>query len=198
MMARVSNVEAYRQWTLDEEAEPADLVARLTSFEPTPAMLAGTAFHAAIENAPVGEHAALSHDGYTFHFECEASIYVPRIRELRCGKRYGELFVSGQVDALEGLRVEDHKTTAYFSAERYLDGYQWRYYLDIFGANVFRWNVFEIKPSKDDDKAFTVAPPQFLEARRYAGLSRDCERLAQGYYEFASRHMPDLAPRIAA
>lgn len=190
MLARVSNIEEWRKWRSDEDATPADLVARLTSFQPTEAMLAGTAFHKALENAIPGEYSALEANGYTFLLEDDAEIYLPTVRELRCFGSYGPLRVTGQVDCLHGTRVEDHKTTAYLNAERYLEGCQWRFYLDIFGADVFRWNVFEIKPVRGEELTYTVGAPHTLEQHRYPGLHDDCMSLAAGFYDFATKHMP--------
>jgi len=189
MLARVSNIEAFRQWRLTDD-EPEALVQRLTAFEPTEAMLAGTAFHKALELAQPGEYDRLEANGYTFLLPEDCELYLPKVRELRCFRQYGPLTVTGQVDALEGKRIEDHKTTAYFAAERYLDGCQWRFYLDIFGADVFRWNVFEIRPVEGSPKTYTVSAPHELEAFRYPALHADCMELAEAYYEFAIKHLP--------
>lgn len=188
MLVRVSNIEAFRQWRLTDD-EPEALVQRLTALEPTEAMLAGTAFHKALELAKPGDYDRLEANGYTFLLG-DGEIYLPRIRELRCSKQFGPIRVTGQVDALEGVRVEDHKTTGYFTAEKYLDGFQWRFYLDIFGADVFRWNVFEIKPVRDQPNTYTVGAPHRLEARRYPALHDDCAALAADFYDFAIKHLP--------
>ena len=65
MLARVSNIEAYRRWKNwrplhDEDAEPTieDLVRQITVDDPSPSMQAGTAFHSAMEQAAEGEYAA--------------------------------------------------------------------------------------------------------------------------------------------
>lgn len=196
MLARVSNIEAFRYWRNDEDATTDDLVARLTTFEPTPQMLAGTAFHAALEAAVDGEHSTLYANGYTFHLP-DAELVLPSIRELRATGNYGALQVTGCVDALHGKRVDDHKTTSRFDAERYLAGYQWRFYLDLFGADVFRWNVFELRELKSH--VYEVAEPQTLETYRYPGLHEDCSRLAAEFHEFARVHLPDFdAIRLAA
>lgn len=189
MLTRVSNIETWRRWRADPDATPADLVARLTGFQPTDAMLAGTAFHKALELAQPGEYDRLEALGHTFLLP-DASLALPSVRELRCFGRYGPLRVTGQVDALYGTRVEDHKTTGYFSADGYLEGCQWRFYLDIFGADVFRWNVFELTAIKGQDKTYRVGEPHTLEQCRYPGLHDDCMDLARGFYEFAALHMP--------
>jgi hypothetical protein len=189
MLTRVSNIETWRRWRSDEDATPADLIARLTAFEPTEAMLAGTALHKALELAQYGAHDVLTANGYTFLMP-DASIEIPRVRELRCFGQYGPLRVTGQVDALEGLRVDDHKSTAVFNAEGYWDGCQWKFYLDIFGADRFRWNVFPLTPVRGKEKTYAVGEPQILEQCRYPGLHDDCMALARGFYEFAALHMP--------
>lgn len=193
MFARVSHIETFRRWRLDESQDAADLVARLTDFQPSEAMEAGTAFHKALELAKPGEYSVLTANGYTFRLDDDAAIALPSVRELRCGANYGPLHVSGQVDALFGKRIEDHKTTANFNADSYLEGCQWRFYLDIFGCDVFRWNVFEVTPVRGQDKTYVVDPPHLLEQFRYPGLHDDCMALAAGYYEFAARHLPVAA-----
>lgn len=190
MLARVSEIETFRRWREDPDASHDDLVHRLTNFQPTEAMQAGTAFHKALELADLGDYNVFEQDGYTFFLpDCE--LELPMVRELRCYLRYGPLNVTGQVDALYGLRVVDHKTTANFSADGYLEGCQWRFYLDIFGRDIFRWNVFEITPDRKIPKTYYVEPPHILEQRRYPGMHADCEALALDFYEFAKMYLPE-------
>ncbi|QDL27896.1 hypothetical protein [Stenotrophomonas maltophilia] len=118
--------------------------------------------------------------------DCE--LVLPTIREVRVYGEYGGLTVTGKVDCLDGKRVDDHATTSRFDAERYLAGYQWRFYLDLFGADVFRWKVFERK--KVGELKYRVSPPQLLEVTRYPGLHDDCMQLALDYLAFAEEHMP--------
>lgn len=208
MLARVSEVESFRRWLLDDEMPLEVLVARLRGEEPaSDRMVAGTAFHRALELAKVGEFDQLTADGFAFIFPGSAEIELPLIREVRSSKVYpqrdGTRFrITGQVDALEGLRIEDHKTTEQMDAEGYWLGWQWRFYLDIFGAQVFRWNVFEIRPAVDRSDAVAAAyraglspylayGPHRLEQYRYPGLTDDCARLASDFYEFARQYLPE-------
>lgn len=197
MLARVSSIETFRRWRDDDEQDAADLVARLTTHEPTEAMLAGTAFHKALEYAQPGGYETLESDGFVFILP-DAELALPDIRELRAFGRFGQLKVTGQVDGLHGKRVDDHKSTASFRPDGYLEGCQWRFYLDIFGADVFRWNVFEIAPVRNEDRVYTVKPPHILEQYRYPGLHDDCMDLARDYYEFAKIHLPNHNPNLRA
>lgn len=195
MLARVSSIETFRRWRQDEEQDAADLVARLTDFKPTEAMLAGTALHKALELATPGDYDELSADGYTFILP-DSALALPDIRELRAYGQYGALAVTGQVDGLHGKRVEDHKTTASFRPDGYLEGCQWRFYLDIFGADVFRWNVFEISELRDAAGVYTVKPPHILEQYRYPGLHDDCMDLSREFYEFSRLYLPNHTPNL--
>ncbi len=194
MLARVSSVEAFRQWKnwrplFDGQEEPTveDLVRFITEDEPTEAMMAGTAFHKAMELAQDGEHETFEANGYTFLLP-EAELSLPAIREMRAYGDYGGLTVTGQVDAVEGRIVIDHKTTGKFDPERYLDGCQWKFYLDLFEADEFRWNVFVIKET--EPQVYAVSVPQVLTAYRYPNMRADCEKLAADYLDFARMHMP--------
>lgn len=190
MLFRVSEVEQFRQWRDDEDMEVDTLLARMRGQEePSEQMTAGIAFHRALELADVGEATTLEANGYRFLIECDIALALPEIRELRGSKNYGSLTATGQVDALHALRIEDHKTTARFDPDRYLDGYQWRLYLDIFSARVFRWNIFEMRPI--EDRVYSVFGHHTLEQCAYPGLHEDCLNLATELFEFASVHMPE-------
>lgn len=209
MLCRVSEIEAFRRWREDEEAELDALVARLRGEEPpSDRMATGTAFHSALEVAELGEFDVLQVPGYVFHIEADVDLEIAGIRELRAHKVYavdgGELIVSGQVDALEALRIDDHKTTEQMDAEGYFAGYQWRYYLEIFAADRFRWNVFEIREASDrflrrlpaelaniDAAHFVIHGSHRLEQYRYPGMAEDCARLAADFYRFARLHLPE-------
>lgn len=190
MLFRVSEVESFRQFRDDEEAELSDFLARMRNeVPPSQAMLAGTAFHDVLEHAQVGELAAAEAQGFKFIIEVDTELALAPIRELRSSKQYGGLTVSGKLDALIGLRVEDHKTTGRFDPDRYLAGYQWRYYLSIFGAQVFRWNVFEMR--EIEPMTYLVHKFHTLEQCRYPAMESDCEQLAADLEQFARLHMPE-------
>lgn len=203
MYHRVSSVEAFRQWEADDDADTDALIASIRGLsEPSQAMRAGTAFHKILENAADTVHGPVEIDGFRFLFPAELEISLTQVRELRASKVYtvdGEpITISGQVDAIDGLRIEDHKTTGRFDADRYLAGYQWRLYLDIFGADVFRWNVFEIKEveSTGDSFGFDAPPPEYevcaqhtLEQFRYPNLGADCQALVERFARFVRLYL---------
>ena len=184
MLARVSHIEAFRQWRDDESATAEDLVERLNA-PATESMAAGTAFHRALELAEDGEYETLQANGFTFHVDADIDLQLPSIRELRASRHYGELEITGCVDATVGRRIDDHKTTGSFDPDRYLDGCSWKFYLDIFGADIFRWNVFVIRAHRSKARTYDVVDQHTLEQFRYPGLHEDCAALAHAYFETA-------------
>lgn len=198
MIFRVSEAELFRQWRDDEDMDVEMLLARLRGeAPPSQRMLAGTAFHAILECASTGEEIAeAEHAGFRFIIEADIELALTPIREYRASKLYPGITITGQLDHQDGLRIEDHKTTERFDADRYLSGYQWRYYLDIFGAKVFRWNVFEMR--EVEPGVYLVHHFHRLEQRRYPGMERDCEMLAVDLASFAHERMPERLVQVAA
>jgi len=200
MIYRVTSVCAFIEYERDEDASVEELIEKITGkFQASAAMQAGTAFHQFLEDAvsglEVSEAEAL---GHRFMFADALQVEVTPIRELRASKTYmvdGEpITISGQVDALDGLRIEDHKTTSRFDADRYLSGYQWRLYLDIFGATSFRWNVFEIDQLADDDMpTYLVKSIQRLEQCRYPELAADCQAAIERFARFVRQYIEGIA-----
>jgi hypothetical protein len=183
------------------EIELDELLRRLRRQEPpTPAMLAGTALHKALENAAAGEFAGLAADGYTFSFDTDVELDLPAIREMKATREYRidncAMTLVGKVDGIHGRRVDDHKLTERFDAEKYLDSYQWRIYLDVFGADEFRWNIFEARESAPQNYLIKAVHP--LKMHRYPGMTSDVERQLRSFLDFARTHLPERVLRLAA
>lgn len=207
--ARVSHVSAYARWKAQEDSTVDWLINDILSDKPSEAMLKGTAFHKFLEHAQEGESEVANVDGYSFLFAGDFDLYLPRMREWRKGKDYGGIIVSGQVDAIEHKTIYDHKTTERFDAENYLESWQHRFYLDIFEADRFIWNVWEMKhlgetaieePLEHDSQSGMMGSSQAYEVRalhkleqyRYPAMTQDCTELAQEYRDFARKYMPQL------
>lgn len=183
---RVSEVSAYARWRQDEDADLPALIAMLNGASAeSEAMRKGTAFHKALELSREGQSFdQIAQDGYTFCITGDFDLWIPPTREIRREKEYSGLTVSGQTDALIAATIYDHKTTERFDAENYLEGWQWKFYLDIFNANRFIWNVFEMK-EMDEPKHFCVHKLHKLEAYRYARMEEDCRDLCREFRTFA-------------
>lgn len=201
---RVSHLAAYARWKKEETDGIGWLYNSIFASESAESMSRGTAFHAALEKVLEGEYSTVEAQGYTFAFTCEAELYLPKTREIRRGKDYGGIIVSGQCDGIEGKRIIDHKTVQQFDAEYHLDGWQHRFYLDIFEADRFDWHIWEVGEIKSSTgktgditeydhfdgspaAAYEVYAHHLLTQYRYPALGEDCRRLALEFRDFAAR-----------
>ena len=195
-----TDIDALRWFRDDEEADLAALLDQLRrKLPPTESMLAGTALHKALEMAPDGEFKGLAADGYTFSFETDAELDVPAIREMKAERDYLAdnclVTLVGKVDGIHGRRIDDHKFTSRYDAERYLDSYQWRIYLSIFDADEFRWNVFEGRESAP--KNYIIHNIHSLRMHRYPGMEADIMRELEQFVAFARGYLPERIGKIA-
>lgn len=201
MRVSASDLDAFRYWRASEDADLGELIAQLRrETEPTESMRAGTALHTALENADPGEFKALEADGFVFELEIDGELDLPPIREI---KHTLELEIDGEpvtlvgkVDAVLGRRVDDHKFTSSWDAERFLASYQWRVYLEVFDADEFRWNVFEGR--KISAGFYRIGALHTLHMYRYPGMRQDIERELLAFLDFARIHLPERIERQKA
>lgn len=198
-----TDLDQLRYYRDADDMELADLIARLKHLMPSSeSMEAGTALHKALETAEPGNHKGFECDGFTFSFDGDFAIDLPELREMKATMtlEIGGVVVTlvGKVDAIHGKRIDDHKFTARFDADRYLTSYQWRTYLEIFNADVFRWNVFEAMESAPRNYIIRNFHP--LTMHRYPGMGEDVERELREFVAFARQHLPERfnAERAAA
>lgn len=203
-----TDLDQYRRFRADEEADLATFLDEMRKkIEPTPAMMAGTALHTALERAEPGEFKSLFAKGHLFLFPDGMELDLPDIRECKQTREWlidgVTATVVGKVDAMVGNRVDDHKLTSSFDAERFLSSYQWRIYLAIFGADVFRWNVFEGRAASDDPepgkpRTWFINHLHPLTMFRYPGMDEDVERELRLFVEFARQFLPERLTAEAA
>lgn len=187
--ASVLNLDSFRIWKDDEDLGIEWLRDRLLGTEETEQMRVGKAFHSALEAITEGEVGFIESNGYRFDFDWRnVELEISPMREIFISKQYGDVLVRGKVDSLTGPLVVDYKTTSQFDPDRLMNGYQWRYYLDMTGADRFRWEVFVMKET-DDPKVYLISDFHQLEQRRYPELEADCRKLALEYGKFAVAHL---------
>ena len=204
MRVSATDLDAFRYWRDSEDADLGELIARLRrELPPTEPMLAGTAFHKALELAPYGAHSELEANGYRFTLDLDCELDLPAIRELKFTR---DVVIDGELvtvvcvaDTMDGVTVSDHKLTGRFDADRYLAGYQWRVNLFVFPeAQRFRWNAFEGRQDPQDPKHYVVYALHPLPIDRYPELEADVIRELGEFLAFARVHLPERFQQVAA
>jgi len=183
----VTDLDQYLYW-LGLDDGPEWLIDRLTIFEPSPAMQAGSAFHGALELL-TNSASLLVHDGYKFNIQCDAEISLPSQRELKIERGIiPGIVLVGKVDALDGNRIVDYKLTERLDAERYVDSMQWRAYLMLFETNEFEYSIFEGSPDRGRELDYTIRAHHSLKFYSYPGMDSDVRKCAGELATFIERH----------
>lgn len=184
----VSQMDVFRAWEQDPEAQLGWLIKALTTREETEDMRRGLAFHKALETITAGEVDCVESSGYRFLFDGEFELPLLPFREAKGSKNYCGVEIRGRVDGISGSLILDHKASTWFDAEKYFKKYQWRYYLDIFKADKFKWYVWEMQEA-DDPMTYVVRDLHILEQYRYPELEQDCKKLAMRMKLFAEQYL---------
>lgn len=160
----------------------------LGEYQPSREMDIGTAFHACIENHT--SEWRVNAELYRFHpddmVEFERHLPQGMLPEIKLATVYDSIEpvqVSGIVDGIHGNWICDHKTSFKpFQVEKYQDSYQWRFYLDMFGCDVFQYNFAQLK---EQDGVIGIVTSHFLPLSRYPEMQKDLECLIADFLSFA-------------
>ncbi|CRL44463.1 hypothetical protein SGGMMB4_01591 [Sodalis glossinidius str. 'morsitans'] len=199
-MIRISatNLEAFRRWKANPDAELDEIVNYLLKkTPPTEAMAAGSAFHKVLETASLGELNIEQMDGFTFDFsKMESEIALPATRERKLTRQQmvnGErvTFV-GIVDAMDATTIYDHKLTGSLDPENYTDSLQWRCYLDWFSARKFTYNLFSKYQPAANPGTYLIKQFMPISFYAYPNMHRDVMAVAEEFIEFIKEYVPEL------
>lgn len=112
--------------------------------------------------------------------------------EFRGYKDYGRAIVTGCADMIDGVEIRDIKTKfSTPSDDDYINSCQWRYYLDIFGADVFHFDLFVFNGYKKEKHGYDVrelkltrhTPP--ITCYRYPEMEHDNVALLNQFMDWA-------------
>ena len=204
---RVTMLEKFRRFR-DQVSESYDteqsVVDSLTGkFEGNDLTNIGTAFHYVVEKGAYGKTVdrnliyakwgVLADDSQIKAFYLHAEDMQPFIPEVRLPKLFnsvlGEITISGCTDVLQGNVLRDTKCK--FSPPKmveYMDSYQWRIYLSIFGLDRFIYDVFEFSGHKECDERdvtnCTLKQHEPFECIRYENMENDIQTLINDFCEW--------------
>lgn len=122
--------------------------------------------------------------------------------EIRKWVDFGNVVVTGCADMIDGMEIRDIKTK--FSApsdKDYINSCQWRYYLELFGADTFHFDLFVFEGYSAEKHGTDVRglplyrhdPP--ITCYRYNGMEDDNRYLVKQFTEWAKyRNLIDKLP----
>jgi hypothetical protein len=189
----VTDLDGYLWYQRMEDMTAADFAKRLKHEGPTnDKMLKGTAWHKVLENPP-GTIDTIEKDGFTFKVDCDRAIVLPQVREIRASKTYHvagvDVTLTGGCDGITGNVVIDHKLSFNPELENYFESYQWRAYLDIYNADIFRYYVYS---AKGDGTEITIKDVLEFAVFRYPGMVSYLEQGIFNVVSFIKLQAPEM------
>ena len=112
--------------------------------------------------------------------------------EYRGYREYGRAIVTGCADMIDGVEIRDIKTKYSTPSDAdYINSCQWRYYLDIFGADVFHFDLFVFNGYSKEKHGYDVrgleltrhTPP--ITCYRYPEMENDNLALLNQFMDWA-------------
>jgi hypothetical protein len=198
-----SDVDTFRRFRDDDDFPVEALLRQLRRQEPaTLRMDAGSALHKILEEADIAagvlilDKAETVYNGnrFRFRFDLDAEVALAPVRELKRTRRMQvrghNVTLVAKVDLLDGLKVKDHKYAKGFDAENYVDSFQWRAYLDVFGADEFVYNIF-VGDLEAKTGVWVVDEFHAWSCFRYPGMEKDVFNQLDRFVEFCERFMPE-------
>lgn len=176
-----------------EDMTKEEMIARLLrTSKPEGKMLIGTAWHKVMENPP-DVIDSIEQDGFVFNVDCDATINIPQVREIRATKIYNvdgmQVRLTGGCDGITGNMVKDHKLSFNPNPESYFDSFQWRAYLDIYSADVFEYILYH---AAGEGNEITIKDVYRFNMYRYPGMIEDLERGIYDLLQFIKSNVPQM------
>ncbi|MCZ2855565.1 MAG: hypothetical protein O2U62_00560 [Candidatus Bathyarchaeota archaeon] len=177
-LVRTTAIEAFRRYLANgdndyyEITEQSVIDSVTGKFKGNEQTRIGTAFHGIVQHGeqfglPIENGYEFSIDGHSVGLSHEQRKIALDYRdehphayhEFRGYKDYGRAIVTGCADMIDGVEIRDIKTK--YSApsdSEYINSCQWRYYLDIFGADVFHFDLFVFHGYDKEKHGYDVRP----------------------------------------
>lgn len=197
----VTMLDTYVHGMADEAMSSAQLAdALFTRQKPSQAMRVGTSFHRLLEKGlPESEcwqpQLLANPDQRGIYFilpdDLSGTIELGEVREQRYEWQiFDDVVLVGKIDAETATKVIDHKLTARFDPERYMDSLQWRAYLAMRDKAHFSYQVFEHSglPSEPDALGHypvLIKAYHCLEQYRYTGMLDEVKDVVHDLARFA-------------
>ena len=166
-----TGVDGFRFWRGAETYTTEDYLKRILGADASAAMTLGIDFeNHLMYQLGFGE-------GPTINLNGSIKVDRPHAVQMWVSKHYEignfRVKVLGKVDAIHGRKVIDWKTTGKgIEADKYLDSYQWRFYLDMLpGYDLFRYEVFRL--SRPSSRGVDVIDQARFDVSRYPGMGVD-------------------------
>ncbi|MEG1685956.1 MAG: hypothetical protein RR319_08465 [Bacteroides sp.] len=217
-LIRVTQLEKFRRYITehsDYDTEQSVIDGITGAFKGNEYTFIGTAFHRIVEGdysgiEKIDNGRIFNIDGNKVFYDlaqCNTAVNYAKsmpnaFHELREYQEMQGVMITGCADIINGFTIRDIKTKySPIKDTDYTDSCQWHFYLDLFGADTFMFDLFEFVGYKKDKHGLDVrgleirpySPP--IVCYRYAGMEQDNNYLIREFIEWAKfRNVFDKLP----
>ena len=160
------------------------------------AMKCGSAFHALLEHDFDYDLARSQGFNFLFSDALDGTIELGDVREQKYVTRiFDDVDLVAKIDAETSSKLIDHKLTAVFDPEKYMDAYQWRAYLLVKEYDNFKYQVFEHSGLDTVVNGLTevkIKSYHELSQHSYLNMESDVKALVREVADFAKFWKPRL------
>jgi len=188
---------SFRRWQECDYAELCDemeteLIAQIKGeFSPTPAIVIGQAYDSLIQNprlAAGGVFYEADHLLFTTEAVDALLAHVDRrgLFQVKTTQYFGRsINVVAKVDYIFGSQISEFKTTlGQFSAEKYMDSFQWRIYLLLFEAARLTYYVACLQEEEYPQPLFSIRALETMNLYAYPQLENDVKALVHDFADY--------------
>lgn len=160
------------------------------------AMKCGTAFHALLEHDL--NYEVTKEMGFNFLFSegLDGTLELGDVREQKYVTRiFDDVNLVAKIDAETSSKLIDHKLTAAFDPDKYMDAFQWRAYLLVKQYDNFKYQVFEhsgLDKVVDGLTEVKIKSYHELHQHSYQNMESDVKALVREVADFAKYWKPKL------
>ncbi len=199
MRISATTLEAYRLWREqdpdDEWMSEAELIATITDEAiRTLPMQIGLSYHAILEHPEPCRTlwGGYEHDGILFDSEpvdqmlerIQPGVFEVKTTASLAVPGAGMITLVAKADHLVGLHCDEFKTTlSGFDAAKYMDSYQWRVMVLLFGCTSVSYHIALIK---EGEKAIALKSIESFDVYPYADLERDVRSLLREFVHYVN------------
>lgn len=169
---------------------------------------AGIAVHSFIEKCGCGEFSRRVNNKFNFLFRADKwrcliktdkdiTITLPGRREEWINKQFGDVLISGRVDARGNYVIHDLKTTSDCNLERYMASMQWKMYLWMTGCKQFVYDIIEVK-IYEDKRIILIKDYIKLKLYSYVGMEEEIIDTLTEYSLFLDSIKDKIRDKVAA
>ena len=160
------------------------------------AMRCGTAFHSVLEHG--FDYSKGLEQGFNFLLkdDLDGTIELGTVREKKYVVRvFEDVDLVAKIDAETSSKLIDHKLTAAFDPDKYMDAYQWRAYLLVKEYDNFKYQIFEhsgLDKVVDGLTEVKIKSYHELHQHSYLNMESDVKALVREVADFAKYWKPKL------